>query len=36
MSLPSVRFLEGCTVGRRSGPTCLKDPTVACGSLVEP
>ena len=36
MSLVSVRFLEDCTGGRRSDPTCLKNPTVAGGRLVEP
>jgi len=35
MSLPSVRFLEDCTDGRRSGPACLTKLTVAGGRFVE-
>ena len=35
MSLLSSRFLEECTIGRRSCPTRLKNPTVAGGWLVE-
>ena len=36
VSLLSVCFLEDCAVGRRSGLTYLKNPTVAGGRLAEP